>query len=107
MSADDQPMLSPPEAGNDGAFPGGPRRPSATSIRPKGILKNAPSRQVSVDASMLPTSSTSGGVPASDTPGTEQHRLQWDEGNLALHDYEREQTTRMTIDEPKTPFVSS
>ncbi|KAK0549173.1 hypothetical protein OC846_004193 [Tilletia horrida] len=79
--------------------PEGPRRPSASSVQPKGILKNAPSRQVSMDASMQDT-------PLSPS-AAEQHRLQWDEGNLALHDYEREQTTRMIIDEPKTPFVSS
>ncbi|KAL9935034.1 hypothetical protein V8E36_006110 [Tilletia maclaganii] len=103
--SDDQPMLSPTEPGSAGAFEGGPRRPSATAIRPRGILKNAPSRQVSVDAQSLPTLGNS--AEGQLEPGTEQHRLQWDEGNLALHDYEREQTTRMTIDEPKTPFVSS
>ncbi|KAE8209668.1 hypothetical protein CF327_g6377 [Tilletia walkeri] len=105
MSAGDQPMLSPTslEPGG-GGIEGGARRPSATSIRPKGILKNSSSRQVSVDASMIDTTTP---METSAQTEAEQHRLQWDEGNLALHDYEREQTTRMTIDEPKTPFVSS
>lgn len=33
-------------------------------------------------------------------------RLAWDEGNLTLHELQREQQDpRMKIDEPKTPFV--
>lgn len=31
--------------------------------------------------------------------------LSWDEQNIALHDFEKENTQRMKIDEPKTPFV--
>ncbi|CAD6915974.1 unnamed protein product [Tilletia controversa] len=104
MSATDQPMLSPGSLEPGGGIPGGPRRPSAASIRPRGILKNAPSRQVSLDVNMADSTAPQVPHPQSEA---DHHRLQWDEGNLALHDYEREQTTRMTIDEPKTPFVSS
>jgi len=38
------------------------------------------------------------------TPGGSQH-LQWDEENIDAAEKEKEATTRMTIDEPKTPFV--
>jgi hypothetical protein len=31
--------------------------------------------------------------------------LQWDEDNIGATEREKETTTRMTIDEPKTPFV--
>lgn len=63
--------------------------PSAQAPRPRGILKNA--RTV---------------APAQPTTAAHAH-LHWDEHNLEEHEQEREHATRMTIDEPKTPFVHS
>ncbi|KAH8988756.1 hypothetical protein EDB86DRAFT_2945912 [Lactarius hatsudake] len=60
--------------------PSAPTRSASTS-KPKGILKNAP--------------------PA---PGTAaQHSLQWDEANLALTELQKD--SQMKITEPKTPYV--
>ncbi|KAI9453448.1 hypothetical protein BJY52DRAFT_1288760 [Lactarius psammicola] len=53
---------------------------SASTSKPKGILKNAP--------------------PA---PGTAAQRLQWDEENLALTELQKD--SQMKITEPKTPYV--
>ncbi|WFD39970.1 uncharacterized protein MJAP1_002952 [Malassezia japonica] len=60
--------------------------PSAQAPKPHGILKNIkPSDGANVD-----------------------NRLQWDESNLSLNQEERDNAAaRMTIDEPKTPFVHS
>jgi len=57
-----------------------PPRRSASSSKPKGILKNAPP------------------VPG----GVTQH-LQWDETNLALTELQKD--SQMKITEPKTPYV--
>jgi len=54
---------------------------SASTSKPKGILKNAP--------------------PASGTAA--QHSLQWDEENLALTELQKD--SQMKITEPKTPYV--
>ncbi|PKI82892.1 hypothetical protein MVES1_003642 [Malassezia vespertilionis] len=60
---------------------------SALAPRPRGILKNK--QPVAENAS-----------------GSSQ--LHWDEGNLDVNQYERDNTAaRMKIDEPKTPFVHS
>ncbi|WFD49773.1 hypothetical protein GLX27_004458 [Malassezia furfur] len=59
---------------------------SALAPKPRGILKNA--------------------KPPADAQ--EKNNLQWDESNLTLNEEERELAgARMTIDEPKTPFVHS
>ncbi|KAH9017280.1 hypothetical protein EDB84DRAFT_1522204 [Lactarius hengduanensis] len=59
--------------------PSAPTRSASTS-KPKGILKNAPA------------------------PGTAaQHSLQWDEENLALTELQKD--SQMKITEPKTPYV--
>jgi len=60
--------------------PHSPPRRSASSSKPKGILKNAPP------------------VPG----GVTQH-LQWDETNLALTELQKD--SQMKITEPKTPYV--
>ncbi|KAI0299142.1 hypothetical protein B0F90DRAFT_1729492 [Multifurca ochricompacta] len=53
---------------------------SASTSKPKGILKNAP--------------------PA---PGSVPQHLQWDEANLALTELQKD--SQMKITEPKTPYV--
>lgn len=65
--------------------------PSAQAPKPRGILKNA--RTVA--------------PPPPAQPAAAQAHLHWDEHNLEEHEHEREHATRMTIDEPKTPFVHS
>ncbi|TFY62494.1 hypothetical protein EVG20_g6686 [Dentipellis fragilis] len=56
-----------------------PSRSASGSVKPKGILKNAPP-----------------------PPGSGQH-LQWDEANLALTELQKD--SQMKITEPKTPYV--
>ncbi|WFD36248.1 hypothetical protein MCUN1_003126 [Malassezia cuniculi] len=63
--------------------------PSALTPKPKGILKNAHKEDQPTNLS-----------------GDHSH-LHWDEHNLTEHEIEREHSTRMIIDEPKTPFVHS
>ncbi|VDC02047.1 unnamed protein product [Peniophora sp. CBMAI 1063] len=79
--SDDTPTSTPP------VHPGPPSRSASSSVKPKGILKNAPA-----PAPTLPT------PPAA--PG--QH-LQWDEENLALTEAQKD--SQMKITEPKTPYV--
>lgn len=59
---------------------------SALAPKPRGILKNA--------------------RPSAEAPA--KSNLHWDESNLSLNQEERDNAAaRMTIDEPKTPFVHS
>lgn len=45
-------------------------------------------------------------APAAAAPlRVDTNGINWDEANIALHDFEKESTQRMKIDEPKTPFV--
>lgn len=80
--------------------------PSSQAPKPKSILKNPLDRrpsQPTVDVE------DDGGAEAIDTVnstgGQQANGLSWDESNIALHDFEKESTQRMKIDEPKTPFV--
>jgi protein phosphatase inhibitor 2 len=88
--------------------------PSAHAPKPKGILKNPLDRR----PSQAEGDALSGGAApvaydraTSDAGATGPHGtlsnggLSWDEQNIALHDFEKENTQRMKIDEPKTPFV--
>ncbi|KZV62367.1 hypothetical protein PENSPDRAFT_739387 [Peniophora sp. CONT] len=83
--SDDTPTNTPP------VHPGPPSRSASSSVKPKGILKNAPA-PAPAPAPAVPTPPI--------TPG--QH-LQWDEENLALTEAQKD--SQMKITEPKTPYV--
>ncbi|CAO1626147.1 unnamed protein product [Parajaminaea phylloscopi] len=81
--------------------------PSGQAPKPKGILKNPLDRRPSQgaqDNSPPDTAPLSVGSAGANGP-THPNGLSWDESNIALHDFEKESTQRMKIDEPKTPFV--
>ncbi|KAI0313711.1 hypothetical protein OF83DRAFT_1140162 [Amylostereum chailletii] len=85
MSEAPEPTMAPTSS----THPGLPSRAPSTSVKPKGILKNAPTP--------APT------LPASPAPGTPGQHLQWDEENLALTELQKD--SQMKITEPKTPYV--
>ncbi|PWN30834.1 hypothetical protein BDZ90DRAFT_229829 [Jaminaea rosea] len=84
--------------------------PSGQAPKPKGILKNPLERRPSQPGGAEDIASSSEGLSI-DTSNAPQGQhvgpngLSWDESNIALHDFEKESTQRMKIDEPKTPFV--
>jgi protein phosphatase inhibitor 2 len=91
MSGVESPRHSPP--------------PSSQAPKPKGILKNPLDRRPS-QGEPLTSSPPARGPPQGLSIETQgPNGLSWDEQGIALHDLEKEQTTRMKIDEPKTPFV--
>lgn len=80
--------------------------PSGQAPKPKGILKNPLDRRPSQNApgGNPPDNALSihtAGLPEQSHP----NGLSWDESNIALHDFEKESSQRIKIDEPKTPFV--
>lgn len=88
--------------------------PSGQAPKPKGILKNPldrrPSQPGPTDDEIAANDSlainTSGLQPTGAAAAAAgPNGLSWDESNIALHDFEKESTQRMKIDEPKTPFV--
>ncbi|CAO1628474.1 unnamed protein product [Sympodiomycopsis kandeliae] len=77
--------------------------PSGQAPQPKGILKNRTASQ----SEQHPSGSSSLHIDTGTTTSSGNNGgLSWDEANIALHDFEKESTQRMKIDEPKTPFVT-
>lgn len=86
--------------------------PSAAAPKPRGILKNAhngvPSSEEFLQQQEQQSISNDDQQAQAQAQAQNGPHLAWDEGNLILHEMEREQQDpRMKIDEPKTPFVRS
>lgn len=83
--------------------------PSGQAPKPKGILKNPldrrPSQNAQDSSAEAPLSIDTSDLRATSGHNQPTNGLSWDEQNIALHDFEKESTQRMKIDEPKTPFV--
>lgn len=106
--------LADTSSGPTSASPRHSPPPSNQAPKPKGILKNPLDRRPSEGApvanspppSANATANAAGqGIAAPLRLDMPLNGINWDEANIALHDFEKESTQRMKIDEPKTPFV--